>query len=618
MQKAVIGYKDGFNAQVVATIVYKAYELEEKYGIKIFFGYKEYEKIAATDFLSLMNLPIKKGDEIGVVSEGEDSNSAVEQMISILENNDLGSTTSDHNRNNLWDLQEIKASKDSKELKESQNLILESLPNGICNLDTNGYITYANAAFLEFMSPSSGQIIGQHINNFSPTGSNGEELFFGRKVMNFVIEMTNGISAVADINPIFVGGKFTSAILVIQDSKEIRNLKDQLQIAIAKVEYLEEKLTQNKEAGWFSARMKSEPLEQKGNPNKEVGWYAASNMKSESPEQKMLRTMKSGKAFEKFIGMSQKVLDALALAAKAAKVQSTVLIRGSSGTGKELVAEGIHQASSRAQGPFIRVNCAAIPVNLLESEFFGHEKGSFTGAVKRKLGKFELADKGTIFLDEIGEMEVSMQTKLLRVLQSSQFERVGGEETIEVDVRVLAATNRNMEQMVKDGGFREDLYYRLNVIPIYLPPLKERKEDIPLLVDYFLKKFRQEFGKQIIGIKKSAMDALIRHDWPGNVRELQNILERMIALTDSLYIEMSDIPTSCINQSDNNETQMRDIFMGTSLKSELFPLAEYEKQIIRVALEKYGSYTAAGKVLGITHKTVAAKAQKYGISRADE
>lgn len=618
MQKAVIACEDGLNALLTASIVHKAYELEEQYGAPIFFAYKDYKKIVGTDFLSLIHLPIEKGDEIWVSSDGPDSNNVVQQMVQFLEKSHSEINILGHNTDKLCDLKEVKALKDLKELKESQNLIFESMPNGICILDINGYITYANSALLEIVSQLPEKIIGQHINSFSLTGLNGEELFFGRKVMNFVIEMSNGISVVADISPIFVGENFTSAILVVQDSKEIRSLKNQLQIAIAKVKHLEEKLTQNKEAGWFSARMKSELSEQKVTSNKENGWYSSSNMKSESPEQKMLRTMKSGKAFEKFIGMSPKVLDALSLAAKAAKVQSTVLIRGSSGTGKELVAEGIHQASARSQGPFIKLNCAAIPVNLLESEFFGHEKGSFTGAIRKKLGKFELADKGTIFLDEIGEMEISMQTKLLRVLQNSQFERVGGEETIKVDIRVIAATNRNIEQMVKDGGFREDLYYRLNVIPVYLPPLQERKEDIPLLVDYFLKKFRQEFGKQIVGIKKSAMDALIRYDWPGNVRELQNIIERMIALTDSFYIELSDIPTSCINQESNKDAHMRDFFMSSSLKSEIFPLAEYEKNIIKVALDKYGSYTAAGKVLGITHKTVAAKAQKYGLSRMDE
>lgn len=333
----------------------------------------------------------------------------------------------------------------------------------------------------------------------------------------------------------------------------------------------------------------------------------------------MVRSIRPGKAFEKFIGMSQRVLDALTLAAKAAKVQSTVFICGKSGTGKEVVAEGIHQASPRSQGPFIRLNCAAIPATLLESELFGHEKGAFTGAIKKKLGKFELAHKGTIFLDEIGEMELNMQTKLLRVLQSSRFERVGGEETLQVDVRVLAATNQDMEQMVKEGRFREDLYYRLNVIPIYLPPLKERQEDIPLLVDHFLKKFSQEFNKPIAGIKKAAMDALVRYEWPGNVRELQNIVERMVALTDGLYIEKEDIHDCCLKTVDSGERdEDNPPFFGSLIKGELFPLAEYEKQIIKAALEKHGSYTAAGKVLGITHKTVAAKAQKYGIDRMEQ
>ncbi|WP_346353067.1 sigma-54 interaction domain-containing protein [Azotosporobacter soli] len=370
--------------------------------------------------------------------------------------------------------------------------------------------------------------------------------------------------------------------------EQVRQLKEELELSYRKVEFLEKKSRQMKEASWHTGRLKSE-----------------------SQEQKMLRSLKAGKAFERFIGVNQTVLELLALAAKAAKVQSTVLLCGASGTGKELIAEGIHQASPRAQGPLVKINCAAIPENLLESELFGHEKGSFSGAIKRKLGKFELAHCGTIFLDEIGEMELNMQAKLLRVLQNSQFERVGGEETIEVDVRIIAATNQNMERLVKENRFRADLYYRLNVIPIYLPSLTDRKQDIPLLLDHFMKKFSQDLGKKILGIKNEAMEALVNYDWPGNTRELRNIVERMVALTDNSYIGLEDIPACCMAE------RMKPPDDSIIKAGELFPLAEYEKQIIRAALEKHGSYTAAGKVLGITHKTVAAKAHKYGIDGLD-
>lgn len=477
-------------------------------------------------------------------------------------------------------------------LSERWSLILEALPYGIGIIDDNGYIVYANKSCLEIMNRPISQMIGQNINHFLPRGVIFKEVLPSMKSFSYSNPSSNGGVVMIEIIPLSLEKEVSGAVLLVRDDRDLRTVKEQLQWAMEKVKYLEQRLKEEKESGWNSGRMKSESL-----------------------EQKLIRSIKPGKAFDKFIGMSQKVLDSLAVAAKAAKVQSTVLICGKSGTGKELVAEGIQQASSRSQEAFVRVNCAAIPIALIESEMFGHEKGAFTGAVKRKLGKFEQAHKGTIFLDEIGEMELSMQTKLLRVLQNGSFERVGGEETIRVDVRIIAATNRNMEQMVKIGQFREDLYYRLNVIPIQLPPLNERKEDIPLLVDHFLKKFCQEFGKQSIGIKKAAMDVLVSYDWPGNVRELQNIMERMVALTDSSYIELDDIPSCCYCQEASPINTEAGNLYGTIIQGELFSLAEYEKHIIKAALEKHGSYTAAGKALGITHKTVAAKAQKYGIDK---
>ena len=472
------------------------------------------------------------------------------------------------------------------------NLVLAALPYGIGILDENGYIIYANPACLEVVNYSISQMIGQNIEKFLPNGVNFVEIRSSKKPFSYSRVSPSGGMVVTDIIPFDTEQETGGAILLVKDDQQLKNVTEQLQWAMAKVEYLEQRLKEEKESGWYSGRMRSESL-----------------------EQKMIRSIKPGKAFEKFIGMSQKALDLLGVSAKAAKVQSTVLLCGKSGTGKELIAEGIHQASSRAQGPFVRINCAAIPEALMESEMFGHERGAFTGAVKRKLGKFEQAHKGTIFLDEIGEMQLNMQTKLLRVLQNGCFERVGGEETIRADVRIVAATNRNMEQIVKEGEFREDLYYRLNVIPIQLPTLNERKEDIPLLVDYFLRKYCREFGKQIMGIKKAAMDALICYDWPGNVRELQNIMERMVALTDSSYIELDDIPDCCYCMDPPKTSAEAGNLYGAIMQGDLFSLAEYEKHIIKAALEKHGSYTAAGKALGITHKTVAAKAQKYGIDK---
>ena len=341
------------------------------------------------------------------------------------------------------------------------------------------------------------------------------------------------------------------------------------------------------------------------------GWSSI-RFKSETSKSKQLRELGSNANFADFIGCSPVINEILTLAGKAAKVHSTVLLIGASGTGKEVIAEGIHKASLRNNAPLIKINCSAIPENLLESELFGHEKGAFTGAIKRKLGKFELANKGTIFLDEIGEMDLALQSKLLRVLQNRQIERVGAESSIDIDVRVIAATNRDLAKMVQVGEFREDLYYRLNVIPIKLPDLVERKNDIPLLAEYFLKKYDSMFGKNIMGFKNEVMDCFLNYSWPGNVRELQNIVERVVALSEDKYITLNDIMPQWFNdynvKDDDDEKLYQDIING-----ELLPLEDYEKQIIRAALEKYDSYTAAGKALGITHKTVAAKAQKYGI-----
>jgi two-component system response regulator AtoC len=242
------------------------------------------------------------------------------------------------------------------------------------------------------------------------------------------------------------------------------------------------------------------------------------------------------------IGRSPALEQIFAVIEKVADTPSTVLITGESGTGKELIARALHNNSSRKNGPFIKINCAAIPKTLMESELFGYEKGAFTGAVGSKPGRFELADGGTLFLDEIGEIPIEMQVKLLRVLQESEFERVGGIKTIKVDVRLVTATNRELLKEVQSATFREDLYYRLNVVPIHLPPLRERSGDIPLLVDHFLSKFNERLKKKITGIDDDAMARLISHSWPGNIRELENVLERTILFCEGPTIRAADLP----------------------------------------------------------------------------
>lgn len=477
-------------------------------------------------------------------------------------------------------------------ISEHLKVMLDMIDEGLCLVDEKGYITFINTKFTSFVNQPYERLMGRDINDVIPNVMDSGDVTGKKQISPRLRGIGTVETLVSIIKPILFNDIVLGFMLVIRDEREINCLKEKLKILKLKAENLENTLSKEKEASWH--------------PQKYVG---------QSLEQKLIRKMKIGSAFEKFIGMNENVLNTIALASKAAKVQSTVLIMGKSGTGKEIIAEGIHLASPRAKAPFIKINCAAIPINLLESELFGHEKGAFTGAIKRKLGKFELANDGTIFLDEIGEMDLGMQTKLLRVLQTSNFERVGGEETILVNIRVLAATNRDLEVMVKEGRFREDLYYRLNVIPLFLSPLKERKDDIPLLVDHFLKKFNKDFGKEIQGIKRLAMDALIQYDWPGNVRELKNIIERFVALADGEYIELNDLPLSIQQHTKENLDNSLQAMPSSIIQGDVFLLEEYEKQIIRAALAKYGSYTAAGKVLGITHKTVAAKAQKYGIDK---
>ena len=244
---------------------------------------------------------------------------------------------------------------------------------------------------------------------------------------------------------------------------------------------------------------------------------------------------------EGIVGNSEPMQEVLKSIGQVAASEATVLITGESGTGKELVARCIHQHSLRAKGPFVAVNCAAIPENLIESELFGHEKGAFTGADKQRIGRFEQADGGTLFLDEVGDMSPNTQAKILRVLQEHEFERLGGTRTLRVDVRIIAATNRNLSQMVAEGKFREDLYYRLNVVSVEMPPLRDRKDDIPALAEFFVRRFASELKKKVDGIQNDALKVLMRHNWPGNIRELENVVERAVLLADAPVITTTDL-----------------------------------------------------------------------------
>lgn len=668
MNTAIIHYEKGLHARVAAMVVQKAFELEEKYTTTLYIQFKKCEKIPATSLMPLIHLKIKQFDEVNIMANGGTADMATQEFIEFLESDfhidtkfincvdnliQDNSLTMEHvftnmengliicdahdiitvfnpmaekiteipaekaigknaysiipearlhivrqtgkaeigcrqligksiviiNRNPILVNDEIKGAvaifedvsilekttgqlREVKELQERLQVILESVHDGICVTDKDGNITYVNPAYRQILSVKRDEIVGKNITQISPKGARTHCLQHQKKVVGVLSKKTNGAVVMADVSPIVVEKEFSGTVSIVKNITEV-------QVFMQKVNELSEK--------------------------------------TEYLEQELWRTKKPDQAFNKFIGQNGKVMDALAIASKAAKTQATVLIVGKSGTGKEVVAEGIHYASPRAAMPFIRVNCAAIPENLLESELFGHERGAFTGAFRKKLGKFEMANKGTIFLDEIGEMEKGMQAKLLRVLQLQEFERVGGEETIKVDVRVIAATNRNLETMVKSGEFREDLYYRLNVIPIFLPPLKERREDIPLLVEHFFAKYNSTIDNKLKGIHPKVMKELMAYSWPGNVRELSNILERIVTLADGPWIEQEDLPAYLKQEVCDD----KEVLAHALKQTEVLPLEKYEKLIIETAVSKCGNFSAAAKALGVTQKTVAAKAKKY-------
>ena len=309
------------------------------------------------------------------------------------------------------------------------------------------------------------------------------------------------------------------------------------------------------------------------------------------------------------IGSSGPMRELMEMVSYVAPTEATVLISGESGTGKELIAAALHHNSARKNGPFVKVNCAALVENLLESELFGHEKGAFTGADRRREGRFVQANGGTIFLDEISETSLGMQAKLLRVLQEHEVQRVGGQETLAVDVRVLAASNRKLEEEVAQGAFREDLYYRLNVVPLHVPPLKDRQEDIPALAEYFVEKFAKKNNRQVSGITPRCMALLLNYPWPGNVRELENAIERGIILMRGDYLDEESLPIPVRRFAMKNET---------SLASAVTPpgsLEEAEQTVIKnILTETGGNKSEASRRLNITRKTLLSKMHKYGLT----
>lgn len=452
-----------------------------------------------------------------------------------------------------------------KLLQERLLLVLESVAEGICVIGADGMVDFVNQGFLALTGREQAEVQGAPA-DLLLARSVLQPALGGKKTAAAMMSATSGDPLVSDLYPIAVDGRPGGAVMITRSASQVQSLADRLDRMTARAEYLEHELRRSQPpTGPFSA----------------------------------------------IVGRSDTLRDALAMAAKAAEHNSTVLIRGESGTGKEQVARAIHNASRRRSGPFVRVNCAGIPMGLLESELFGHERGAFTGAYKQKQGRFELADGGTIFLDEIGDLEPAMQAKILRILQEREFERVGGVATLKADVRVIAATHQPLEEMMERGTFRQDLYYRLNVIAVVMPPLRDRPGDIPLLAEYFAQRLAGQMGKQVKGLSREAVRALMRYEWPGNVRQLENVIERAMNLVEGDMLTLREMPPYLVEQVVDTDPAR---LVNAAATGELATWDEYEAAVIRLALRRHISFNAAAKALGLTHKTVAAKARKYGLS----
>lgn len=426
-----------------------------------------------------------------------------------------------------------------KRIQSELTIILNSVHEAIEVADTEGTITYVNPAFTKVTGIPENNRIGKNIFEVSPEGALAMVLKTGKNIFGHRTKVGGSNSEViSNAAPIYVDGSIAGGVVVFQHLTDVMKLMDELHRSTSLIENLSEKLGQ-------------------------------------------VTTSKYN--FNDILGTSPELRKCMQVAERAAKSNSTVLLLGESGTGKDLFAHAIHHASPRRERPFIKVNCAAIPENLLESEFFGYAKGAFTGAVKSKIGRFELANGGTIFLDEIGDMSLNLQVKLLRVLQEMEFERVGGNQTIKVDVRVVAATNRNLRELIRQGRFREDLYYRLNVVEINIPALRCHKEDLYMLTNNLITKLNRKLGKKVKGVDKDAEDALYCYDWPGNVRELENVIERIMVTADDDFINKKNLVQHISQFKNSNEKDL-----------DLIPIDRMEQVLIKKAILKFGN-TVEGK-----------------------
>lgn len=451
-----------------------------------------------------------------------------------------------------------------KKLKGELWAILNSVQEAIEVADNTGLIKYVNPAFTRMTGIPEVQRVGKNIFEVSPHGALAQALVKQKQVLGYRSKVGgSGVEVISNAAPILVEGEVEGAVVVFQPITDILKLMDELQKSTTIIENLYAKIDQ---------------------------------------------ITGSKYTFDDLIGQSKVFSATVEMAKKAAKSDAPVLLVGESGTGKELYAHAIHQAGNRRGKPFLKVSCASVPEELLESELFGHEKGSFTGAVKTKLGKVELANGGTLFLDDVGDVNPYLQGKLMRLLQDKEFERVGGSEIIRVDVRIITATNVDLKSLVRKGRFREELYFLFNVLELSLPPLRQRREDVPVLVDHFIGKLNRKLSKKVRGVAPDALQMLSSYDWPGNIRELENVIERAMVTVDSDVIGRQHLAPYIgqFNSAVSNQY------------TEIIPLDKMEQMMLKAALARYGE-TLEGKkkaaqALNISLATLYNKLKKYKAS----
>jgi transcriptional regulator with PAS, ATPase and Fis domain len=443
--------------------------------------------------------------------------------------------------------------------------ILDMIHDVVLVIDLDTTIVYANKAYGEILGVPVHKVLGKRLDQIEPEAGiiriqHTEEILMNRR--DFLKSL--GIDVFGSVFPLYDGNRMIGSVAVFKNVTEEVRLTQEVQRKESLVKYYEEELNQRETL----------PL-----------------------------------SFQEYIGQNRRLRKTLLLAAKVARTDSTVLIRGESGVGKEVLARAIHNSSRRRSKPLIKVNCAAIPEHLLESELFGYEEGAFTGAKKGgKIGKFELSHGGTIFLDEVGDMSLNMQAKLLRVLQEHEIERVGGTKTIKLDLRLIAATNRDLDTMMEEGTFRQDLYYRLNIFPLSIPPLRERKDDIPALAEYYLKKYSQQFNKSICKLSPVTLSLFDNYDWPGNVRELQNVLEHATIISEGKTIEPQHLPVHLFRDRKNHSAVQ---VAKSDLKN---TISNVEREMIARALkDSKGNRTQAMKALGISRRAFYDKLKRYNL-----